>query len=87
MSLDHEDLPFLPARKSRKEWQPVNRDEYVFGVFQRERVNRRNRLARSEPRADIFDNIERCHNPRQWRGLGMQRQPEALFIQPSVTSG
>jgi putative transposase len=61
--------------------------ESYFGVLKRERVNRRHYRTRAEARADIFDYIERCHNPRQrWR-LNMQQQRERLFTQPSVKSG
>src|SRR3569832_528436 len=39
--------------------------ESFFGVLKRERVNRRQYLTRAEARADIFDYIERFHNPRK----------------------
>ena len=41
--------------------------ESFFGVLKRERVNRRRYLTRAEARADIFDYIERFHNPRRRR--------------------
>jgi putative transposase len=37
--------------------------ESFFGVLKRERVNRHPYRTRAEARADIFDYIERCHNP------------------------
>jgi putative transposase len=43
--------------------------ESFFGVLKRERVNRRRYLTRAEARADIFDYIERFHNPRRRRRL------------------
>ena len=43
--------------------------ESFFGVLKRERVNRRRYLTRAEARADIFDYIERFHNPRRRRQL------------------
>jgi putative transposase len=43
--------------------------ESFFGVLKRERVNRRHYLTRAEARADIFDYIERFHNPRRRRQL------------------
>jgi putative transposase len=43
--------------------------ESFFGVLKRERVNRRCYLTRAEARADIFDYIERFHNPRRRRQL------------------
>jgi putative transposase len=61
--------------------------ESFFGVLKRERVNRTHYRTRAEARADIFDYIERCHNPRQRRRLDMQQQQERLLTQPSVISG
>lgn len=43
--------------------------ESFFGVLKRERVNRHRYLTRAEARADIFDYIERFHNPRRRRQL------------------
>ncbi|MDP1767896.1 MAG: IS3 family transposase, partial [Nitrospirota bacterium] len=42
---------------------------------------------RAEARADIFDYIERWHNPRQRRRLDQQQQGEQLLTQPSVEMG
>lgn len=61
--------------------------ESFFGVLKRERVNRQHYWTRAEVRADIFDYIERCHNPRQRRRLDMQQQRERLLTQPPVISG
>ncbi len=61
--------------------------ESFFGVLKRERVNRQHYRTRAEARADIFDYIERCHNPRQRRRLDMQQQRKRLLTQPSVISG
>ena len=61
--------------------------ESFFGVLTRERVNRQHYRTRAEARADIFDYIERCHNPRQRRRLNMQQQTEQLFTQLSVITG
>jgi putative transposase len=61
--------------------------ESFFGVLKRERVNRQHYQTRAEARADIFDYIERCHNPRQRRRLDMQQQADRLLTQPSVISG
>ena len=61
--------------------------ESFFGVLKRERVNRQQYRTRAEARADIFDYIERCHNPRQRRRLDMQQQEQRLLTQPSVISG
>ena len=61
--------------------------ESFFGVLKRERVNRQQYRTRAEARADIFDYIERWHNPRQRRRLEMQQQGEKLLTQPSVETG
>lgn len=41
----------------------------------------------TEARADIFDSIERCHNPRRRRRLELQQQGERLLTQPSEKLG
>ena len=61
--------------------------ESFFGVLKRERVNRQQYRTRAEARADIFDYIERWHNPRQRRRLEMQQRQEELLTQPSVILG
>ena len=61
--------------------------ESFFGMLKRERVNRHHYRTRAEARADIFDYIERCHNPRQRRRLELQQQGEQLLTQPSVKMG
>jgi putative transposase len=43
--------------------------EGFFGMLKRERVNRRRYLTPAEARADVFDYIERFHNPRMRRRL------------------
>jgi putative transposase len=60
--------------------------ESFFGVLTRERVNRQHYQMRAEARANIFDYIERCHNPRQRRRLEVQQQGERVFMQSSVIS-
>jgi putative transposase len=61
--------------------------ESFFGVLKRERVNRRQYRTRAEARADIFDYIERWHNPRQRRRREMQQQGEKLLTHLSVETG
>nr|WP_095533328.1 IS3 family transposase [Vibrio spartinae] len=46
--------------------------EGFFGVMKRERINYRQYRTRNEARADIFDYIERFHNPRMRRRLANQ---------------
>jgi hypothetical protein len=59
---------------------------YKGGGFQ-QRVNRQYDRTRAEARADLVDNIERWHHPRQRRRLAMQEQAKLLLTQPSVISG
>lgn len=61
--------------------------ESFFGLLKRERVNRRQYRTRAEARVDIFDYIERWHNPRQRRRLACQQQGPKLLTQPSVETG
>lgn len=61
--------------------------ESFFGVLKRERVNRRQYRTRAEARADLFDYIERWHNPRQRRRLAFQQEGEKLLTQVSVETG
>jgi putative transposase len=61
--------------------------ESFFGVLKRERVNRRQYRTRAEARADIFDYIERWHNPRQRRRLAFQQEGEKLLTHLSVETG
>jgi len=58
--------------------------EGFFGMLKRERVNRRQYLTRAEARADIFDYIERFHNPRRRRQLETTKQKDLLLTQLSV---
>lgn len=61
--------------------------ESFFGVLKRERVNRRQYRTRAEARADLFDYIERWHNPRQRRKLAFQQEGEKLLTQVSAEMG
>ena len=61
--------------------------EGFFGLLKRERVNRRTYRTRAEARADIFDYIERFHNPRRRRRLEAAGNKESLLTQPSVETG
>ncbi len=61
--------------------------EGFFGILKRERVNRRQYQTRAQARADIFDYIERFHNPRKQRQLDGQNQGRSTRTQPSVLSG
>ena len=61
--------------------------EGFFGLLKRERVHRRRYLTLAEARADVFDYIERFHNPRMQRRLDAQDQAFRLLTQPSVKTG
>lgn len=61
--------------------------EGFFGQLKRERVNRRQYQTRSEARADIFDYIERFHNPRRRRKLEQAKQGQSALTQPSAVAG
>lgn len=61
--------------------------EGFFGMLKRERVHRRRYLTLAEARADVFDYIERFHNPRIQRRLDAQDQALKLLTQPSVKTG
>ena len=61
--------------------------ESFFGLLKRERIHRRHYRTRAEARADVFDYIERHHNPRMRRRLEMRERNEILLTQPSVITG
>lgn len=61
--------------------------ESFFGLLKRERVNRRHYRTRAEARADIFDYIERFHNPRKRRRQAVLQQGRLALTQPSVETG
>lgn len=61
--------------------------EGFFGMLKRERVNRRRYLTRAEARSDIFDYIERFHNPRRRRKMERLESEKKLFFKPSVETG
>jgi len=58
--------------------------ESFFGMLKRERVNRRQYRTRAEARSDVFDYIERFHNPRRRRQMESIRKDDLLLTQPSV---
>jgi len=61
--------------------------EGFFGKLKRERVHRRRYLTLAEARADMFDYIERFHNPIIQRRLDAKDQAYRLLTQPSVETG
>ena len=50
--------------------------ESLFGMLKLERVNGRQYRTRSEARTDVFDYIERFHNPRKIRKIERLRKEE-----------
>lgn len=61
--------------------------EGFFGMLKRERVGHRSYRTRDEARADLFDYIERFHNPRMRRRVAKQDQKFSALLQPSVNMG
>ena len=52
-----------------------------------ERVNRRVYPTRADARADVFDYIERVHNPRKRRRLTEQGSVGSYLTKPSIKTG
>ena len=61
--------------------------EGFFGRLKRERVNRRAYRNRSEARADVFDYIERFHNPLKRRRLKRLESERIHLTEASVETG
>jgi putative transposase len=56
-------------------------------MLKRERVNRRRYLTVADARSDVFDYIERFHNPRIQRRLDSLDRELSTLTQPSVKTG
>jgi putative transposase len=61
--------------------------EGFFGVLKRERIHHRNYRTQDEARSDIFDYIERFHNPRMRRRVASQDLKFSAVLKPSVETG
>ncbi len=61
--------------------------EGFFGVLKRERVYHQNYGTREEARADVFDYLERFHNPRMRRRVARRDREFSDLINPSVETG
>lgn len=61
--------------------------EGFFGMLKRERINHRRYRTRDVARADVFDYIERFHNPRMRRRVARQDQYFSAVFKPSVKTG
>lgn len=61
--------------------------EGFFGVLKRERVHRTHYRTRDEARADLFDYLERFHNPRMRRRVARRDREFQALIKPSAETG
>lgn len=61
--------------------------EGFFGLLKRERVNRRRYRTVAEARGDVFDYIERFHNPRMERRLDVLTRGQSDLTQLSAKTG
>ena len=61
--------------------------EGFFGMMKRERTNHRDYRTLNEARADVFNYIERFHNPRRRRKVAAQDHKFTAFLKPSVETG
>lgn len=61
--------------------------EGFFGMLKRERVHHRRYRTRDEARADLFDYLERFHNPRMRRRVARRDLEFSALTQPSVEMG
>jgi putative transposase len=58
-----------------------------FGMLKRERIHHRRYRTRNEARADVFDYIERFHNPRMRHRVAIKDQNFSAVFKPSVETG
>lgn len=61
--------------------------EGFFGLLKREHVVHQSYRTRDKARADLFDYIERFHNPRMRRRVAMQDLKFSALFKPSVEMG
>lgn len=61
--------------------------EGFFGMLKRERINLQRYDHPAEARTDVFDYIERLHNPRMRRRVARQDQKLLALFKPSVETG
>lgn len=61
--------------------------EGFFGMLKRERIHHNRYLTLDAARADVFDYIERFHNPRMRRRVARQDQKLLDVFKPSVRTG
>jgi putative transposase len=61
--------------------------EGFFGLLKRERIYRMTYPTLDTARVDVFEYIDRFHNPRMWRRTARQDLKFSSLSQPSVISG
>ena len=61
--------------------------EGFFGVLKRERIHHRRYRTLNEARSDVFEYIERFHNPRMRRRVAQQDQKFLTVFKPSGETG
>ncbi|MBZ2170271.1 IS3 family transposase [Marinobacter sp. F4216] len=61
--------------------------EGFFGTLKRERVHHQRYRTRNEARADVFDYIERFHNPRMRCRVAIKNHKLSAVLKPSVETG
>jgi len=61
--------------------------EGFFGMLRRERIHHRRYRSQNEARAEVFDYIERFHNPRMRRRVAAQDRKLSAALKPSVEIG
>lgn len=61
--------------------------EGFFGMLKRERIHHRHYRTQDEARSDIFDYIERFHNPRVQRKVTAQDLKYSAVLKPSMETG
>lgn len=61
--------------------------EGFFGLLKRERVHHRRYRTRDEAQADLFDYMERFHNPRMRRRVTRRERKFLALIKPSAETG
>jgi putative transposase len=58
-----------------------------FGMIKRERIHRQSYLTLADARSDVFNYIERFHNPRMQRRIDARDHAFAALTQRSAKSG
>ena len=61
--------------------------EGFFGLLKRDRINRKRYPTRDTAKADVFNYIEMCHNPRMRRRVAKQDWRYTVYSEPSEKTG